>query len=192
MVSTKPPTNTLPLGVSEDYHTLPLSPLFHIWGVPVVATPRAWLNVVGIIPPMIIMTIILAPGVGLPERIALTAFWVLLFELTSFTHSIGHIIGGKIAGAPMDRLVVTRSRHVNVYEGDQEQYPPRVHLLRASGGPVANLVLALVAGLMWIVGGYSPSLLLLVLMNLAFGIGAFAPIPSVDGEVIWRYAFRRT
>jgi hypothetical protein len=192
MLSTKSPVkNKLPLGVSEDYHNLPLTPLFNILGVPVVATPRAWLNAVGIVLPMIIMTVILVPGAGLVERIALTAFWVLLFELTSFTHSIGHIIGGKAAGSPMDKLVVTRSRHVNVYEGDQEQYPPRVHLSRALGGPLANLALALVAGLLLLISGYSPSLFLLFLMNLAFGVGAFAPVPSVDGEVIWRYAFKR-
>jgi hypothetical protein len=184
-------SHTLPLGVVEDYHTLPLTPMFKLLGVPVLATPRAWTNPIGMILPMLVMTAILAPGVGLLERIVVTAFWVLLFEFTSFTHSIGHIIGGKLAGGVMDRLVVTSTRQVNVYDGDQDRYPARVHITRALGGPVGNLVVGLLASLAIAMAGYTPSLFLLAVMNLVFGAGAFAPIPSVDGEVLARYLFKK-
>jgi hypothetical protein len=181
------PPPTLPLLVFEDYFTLPLTPIGSLLDIPVVATPKAWLNPVLMAAPMLIATFILAPQIGLLDRIALTAFWALLGLGTSFVHSIGHIIGGKLAGAPMDRLVVTMTRQPNVYDGDQAHYPARVHVLRAAGGPAANLVVGLAAGLLLLVAGYTPTLLVIAGLNIGFALGALAPVPSVDGEILARY-----
>lgn len=173
--------------VIEDYYTLPLRPIGKLFGIPVVATPHAWLNPFLLAGPAFIATFILVPDADLAGRVALTALWALLGLLMSFIHSIGHILSGKLAGAPMDKLVVTMTRQPNVYEGDQDHYPPRVHILRAIGGPALNLIVGAAAIIVLLVAGYSPTLFVFAGMNLAFGLGALAPVPSVDGEVLARY-----
>lgn len=184
-------TESLPLMVNEDYHTIPLTNLITVWGVPILATPKAWMSVVSLAPLMLIATVFFIPNATFLERVVATVVWTLLFFVTSCLHSFGHIVGGKLAGSPMNRLIITSTRHVNIYDGDQDSYPPRVHLLRAGGGPVMNILIGLLTTAIIIVGTSTPALLLFALMNLAFGFGALAPIPSVDGEVIARYLFRR-
>jgi Zn-dependent protease len=85
----------------------------------------------------------------------------------------------------MDELLVTMTRDVNLYYGDQSRFPPWVHLARSIGGPAANLA---AAGLLFALAPGSPDALLsqLAEMNLYFGLITLLPLPSVDGEEIWR------
>jgi Zn-dependent protease len=180
----------LPLFVFEDYQTLPLKPLYRLLGIPVLATPRAWTNALMMIPVALVLSLLLSRSASIFTHILQTVLWVLAFELTVFVHSIGHILSGKVAHAPMDRLVVTSTRQVTVYDGEQSGYAPTVHVLRALGGPVANIVVGILALIGALIFRSSPTFLVLALFNLAFGFGAALPIPSVDGEVIARYLFR--
>jgi len=181
----------LPLGVFEDYRRLPLRKLFDLFGVPVLSTPRAWINPLPLVPVMLLATFLLASRAYIIERILLTILWTALFELTSFIHSAGHILAGRAVNAPMDRLVVTSSRQVNVYDGDQSRYPARVHVTRALGGPLANIAVGLVMALLLLFGGYSPTFLVFMLLNFAFGFGSLAPVRSLDGEVLMYYLTRQ-
>jgi Zn-dependent protease len=108
-------------------------------------------------------------------------------------HALGHIVGGKLVSSPMDELLLTATRGVNIYHGDQNALPGRVHLGRSLGGPAMNLLaglglLALTPG-----AGAGPGEALLarvMAVNLFMGVGSFLPIPSVDGAVIWREVVR--
>ncbi len=182
--------NKLPLLVFEDYQTLPLKPLFRLLDIPVVATERAWTNALMLIPVMLVLSLVFTRSASVFMHILQTALWVLAFELTAFIHSFGHMISGKLAGAPMDRLVVTSTRQITVYDGDQSGYSPAVHVIRALGGPVANIAVAILALLGLLIVRSSPTIAVFAVLNLAFGFGAALPIPSVDGEVIARYVFR--
>jgi len=104
-------------------------------------------------------------------------------------HSVGHIIGGKLVGHPMDANLVTATRQINIYRGHQGHLPRRVHLGRALGGPVMNLLVGIIA---LIVGQAVEGQLIdaFGIINLVFAVLAFAPIPTVDGEVIWRELLR--
>jgi hypothetical protein len=187
------PNSQLPLLVIEDYSNLPLTRLGAILGVPVRVTSKAWMSAFAGVLPMFVATILFAPNAGLAERIALIVVWVLLFVVTSFTHSIGHIVSGQRVGAGMDELIVTNTRHVNIYHGDQSKFPARVHITRAIGGPLANILVGLVSGILWWVSGANnPTLLVVSLMNLAFGFGSLAPLPSVDGGVIVEHLSKRS
>jgi Zn-dependent protease len=68
-----------------------------------------------------------------------------------------------------------------------------VHLVRSLGGPVFNLI---VAGLLSVLpvgvapGFWSALVVSLISTNRFFGFGGFLPLPSVDGEVIWRELLR--
>ncbi len=72
-------------------------------------------------------------------------------------------------------------------------YPGYVHLGRALGGPLLNLIVAglFYAGLPLLPSGIGYDIAArLVSVNLFFGLGALLPLPSVDGEVIWRELLR--
>jgi hypothetical protein len=93
----------------------------------------------------------------------------------------------------MDDLLITATRGINLYHGDQSLIPGHVHLVRSLGGPIFNLF---VAGLCSIFaslvspGFWTDLLASLISTNLFFGLGGFLPLPSVDGEVIWRELLR--
>jgi hypothetical protein len=114
-------------------------------------------------------------------------------EVATVVHVLGHIFGGKLVHSPMDQLLVTATRDVNVYHGDQNVFPGHVHMARAIGGPILNLLVAwlCLAGGEKIATGFGADLLgMLASVNLFFGWGGFLPLPSVDGIVIWREILR--
>jgi Zn-dependent protease len=93
----------------------------------------------------------------------------------------------------MDELLITATRDVNLYHGDQSLVRSHVHLVRSLGGPIFNLIFAGVCSLFApsIGPGFWSNLLAsLISTNLFFGFGGFLPLPSVDGEVIWRELLR--
>jgi Zn-dependent protease len=93
----------------------------------------------------------------------------------------------------MDELLITTTRDVNLYHGDQGIYPGYVHLVRSLGGPVFNLLIAGMGYLVTPMAGHSFGSALIasiISTNLFFGLGSFLPIPSIDGEVIWREILR--
>jgi hypothetical protein len=93
----------------------------------------------------------------------------------------------------MDELLLTATRGVNIYLGNQEALPGFVHLGRALGGPVLNLLTYAVSfRLQTYLGfGFTADLLASIASTSLFmGVGGFAPLPSVDGQVIWREVFR--
>ena len=174
-------------GVVEESEAARRIRLGRLWGVPVVATPWAWLSPVLVAGLALLLTL---PRRGLSPRQRLTATLAITSagQLANLVHAAGHVAAGRLVGAPMDELLLTGTRIVNIYHGDQAAYPPPVHLARALGGPVANLLLAALTA--WLVrqtgddrfGVARP----LVAVSLVAGLGALLPLPSVDGEVIWR------
>lgn len=130
-------------------------------------------------------TFIFMPFADIVTRVLYGVLFGILLIVTNALHSIGHIIGGKMVNAPMDELLVTASRHVNIYLNDPLDLPSRVHLGRALGGPVLNIGVGLIVFLVALIIG-SAGLLFFSIANLGYGIGALIPARSLDGEVIWR------
>ncbi len=174
-----------PLLVQEDIETTPRMHLFTFLDIPWNVTPLAW----RVIPMNLIAgflgTFIFMPFVDIGTRLIYGVLFGILLIATNSIHSIGHIIGGKFVGAPMDELLITASRQVNIYRNDPFDLPSRVHLGRALGGPVLNTTIGVIL-LIVALGIGSAGLMFFGVANLAFGIGALAPFPSLDGEVIWR------
>jgi hypothetical protein len=93
----------------------------------------------------------------------------------------------------MDELLFTATRGINLYSGDQSRYPGRVHLGRALGGPLLNLVwAALMFACVPLFGsGFLADLVAsFASTGLFIGTGSFLPLPSLDGWVIWREVLR--
>lgn len=115
-------------------------------------------------------------------------------QVANLVHAAGHVVGGRLVGAPMDELLLTGTRIATIYRGEQAGLPPRVHLGRALGGPAANLALALLLTLpaaLLPAGRGREIVRLLLNQTLLAGLGALLPLPSVDGEVVWREVRRQ-
>lgn len=114
-----------------------------------------------------------------------SAKYAALMTLTTNLHSIGHILSGKAVSAPMDELIVTATRHVNHYAGPQEQVPRTAHIARAAGGPLMNIIVALLVLAIFRQRGNSPQWLAdFALFNAVWGLGSLAPVESLDGASI--------
>jgi len=182
----------LKFGWIENLDTVRHIPLGTFRGIRVSITPLIWAS------PLVffglgILQNFLQPNLSVITVLYLALVYLIGVEITTLFHAFGHILGGKLVGSPMDELLLTATRGVNIYHGDQSRIPSRVHLGRALGGPVFNLLAAAVIYLMLPYVGRSFWLDLLVSLaatNLFFGVGGLLPLPSVDGEVIWREVLR--
>lgn len=179
-------------GFVENLDTVRHIPLGEFWGVRVTVTPLIWLN------PLLFLGLYLFlhwsdfASDKFPFFSA-AILSVVAIDLTTLIHAFGHILGGKLVRSPMDELLLTATRGVNIYQGEQSRLPSSIHLGRALGGPILNLLIgiplyALLATLPR--GGMYDLVLALASTNLFFGLGALLPLPSVDGQVIWREIFR--
>ncbi len=185
-------TTILKNGIIEDVDTVKRIPLGQFWGVRLSITPLTWLS------PFIYFSLhfllnLINTQPGMAERLYQAMIFTLALEITTAIHAFGHILSGKIVHSPMDELVIASTRDVNLYHGDQSLVPGSVHLIRSLGGPILNLLAAAVFYALTpiISGGFWSALLTSLLsVNLFFGLGSFLPIPSVDGEVIWRELLR--
>jgi Zn-dependent protease len=192
-------SNRIPLhkyllyGWLENLDTVRHIPLGRFWNIPVSITPLIWAS------PLVFLTIGIlqnfrAPGVVNAFDVAYLALVYLVgVEITTLFHAFGHILGGKLVGSPMDELLLTATRGVNIYHGDQTHLPSRIHLGRALGGPLFNLLVAAVLYLIlpYMERGIPFDLITsLASTNLFFGVFSFLPLPSVDGQVIWREIIR--
>lgn len=177
--------STTIVGASDKPPGLSLGRLL---GVPVRATPDAYWHIPLSFGAGLLLALV-QPGLTGRARLMACLHFGLAGLLSNLLHASGHIVGGHIVGAPMDELLITPTRWINRYQGDQSGYSSAVHLGRASGGPIANILTALVLIALsrrlpappGRTGGER-----LLWSNLIFGLGSLAPVPSVDGEVIWR------
>lgn len=161
--------------------------LFRLFGITWAATRYAWLG------PLFwcAMGILIALAEQRPPGDSFTVGvgYGLLLYASNVLHTVGHIVFGRLAKAPMAVNVLTSTRDVNVYVQPGASAPPGRRMLRALGGPLANVLGGLAA--------FAPSwifatrwLSMFGYFNLAIGFWTLAPIPSLDGWVIWRTVFR--
>lgn len=185
-------SRALRYGIVEDLETVRRIPLGTLWGVRVTATPIAWLSPLLFFALRMLMNLVTMRGT-MAARLKEAALFSLATQITNPAHAFGHILSGTLAGSPMDELLITATRDVNIYHGDQDAVAGQVHLARALGGPLMNLA---VAGLCSrLLRALRPGLGADVIAQLAatnhfYGLGGLLPLPSVDGWVIWREVFR--
>jgi len=185
-------TKILKYGILEDIDTVRRIPVGRLWGVNLLITPVTWVGPVFFFSLHFALNLLkYAPTVV--DRFYQSVIFTIAVEITTIFHAFGHILSGKIVNSAMDELLITTTRDVNLYHGDQSLVPGHVHLVRSLGGPVLNLLVA--GGCIFFSritpeGFLSDVLASLISTNLFFGIGSFVPLRSVDGEVIWREILR--
>ena len=174
--------------ILEDLDTVRKIRIGSFWNVSLLITPLTWLS------PFVFFGLhfllnLLGTRLTLNERLFQSIYFVIAVELTTAIHAFGHILSGKLVHSAMDELLITATRDVNLYHGDQSKVPGYVHLVRSLGGPLINVLVGVVCIL--IAPSISPGFWTgvnnsMVSTNLFFGLGGLLPVPSVDGQVIWR------
>ena len=182
----------LKYGILEDIDTVRRIPIGRFWDVNLLITPVTWLG------PFVFFGLhmslnLLRSDLSVNDRLYQALLFVIAVEITTVLHAFGHILSGKLVHSAMDELLITATRDVNLYHGDQRLVPGHVHLARSLGGPIFNLFIAGLCSLF--ASSFQPGLgsdlfASLISTNLFFGFGGFLPLPSVDGEVIWRELLR--
>ncbi|MBI2330995.1 MAG: hypothetical protein HYU84_02270 [Chloroflexi bacterium] len=175
-------------GIIENLETTRRIRIGQFWNVSLLITPWTWLG------PFVFFGLhfllnLLDTRLALNERLFHSIYFVLAVEVTTALHAFGHILSGKLIHSAMDELLITATRDVNVYHGDQSQIPGYVHLIRSLGGPIFNIIVGIFCIFIakWIPSGFWTGVnTSMISTNFFFGLGGLLPIPSVDGEVIWR------
>lgn len=174
-----------PLGVFEPIDRRHRETKFAVLGVPVSFTRGAMLSWPMMLLPALPIAWWEKRGDGRGAILARAAQLATIFLSSNVVHSLGHILGGKLVDQPMDELIITATRQVNRYEGEQEHLPPTTHLARAAGGATANGLVGLVAGGLWLaLGGQHALLRHLATSNVGSALLALLPVDSVDGKEI--------
>lgn len=179
-------------GIIENLDTVRRIPIGRFWGVTLLVTPLTWLSPCVFFGLHILLNL-LNDQLSLADRLCEAFLFTIAVEITTALHAFGHILSGKLVHSAMDALLITATRDVNLYYGDQRHIPSQVHLARALGGPLCNLFVAgMCAALAVIITAdfWSALVSSLIATNLFFGFGGLLPLPSVDGEVIWRELLR--
>jgi hypothetical protein len=122
-------------------------------------------------------------------RILIGAVYGVLLYVSNVLHTFGHITLARLVKAPMVVNVLTSTRDVNVYAQPGGSAPRTARMVRALGGPIANL---LGGGVALAVSQFvsAPWLWMLGWFNVAVGVWTLAPVPSLDGWVLWGSVFR--
>ncbi|HSB02672.1 MAG TPA: hypothetical protein VLE49_18620 [Anaerolineales bacterium] len=177
---------------SQDQENLSLPKgtlLYRFNGVPVVAQPDFW-------PVPILLTGVLVWVAGLrkPERswlqrlrVALLAMPVALFA--EIGHAMAHTISARLAGAPMDEILLSSGMPRTLYENNA--VPPRTHIQRSLGGPIFSLV-GFTLSLLWRCMSPAGSLSRDLADASLFGhsvilLGSLTPLPMIDGGTILKW-----
>jgi Zn-dependent protease len=178
----------LKYGILEDIDSVKRIPIGRFWNITLLITPITWLSPFVFFALHFILNLV-NYRLGFAERLVQALSFTIAVEVATAIHTFGHILSGKLIRSSMDELLITATRDVNLYHGDQNLVPGYVHLVRSLGGPILNI---LAAGVFYTFASAPNHSFLngliasLISTNLFIGLGSFLPLPSVDGSVIWR------
>jgi hypothetical protein len=121
----------------------------------------------------------------------------VLHWLSEIAHHLGHAVAARRTGYPMSgiRLGFLGVLASSVYPRNEPELPPALHIQRALGGPLASLLIGLVAGALALAlrssGGLAWWLALFVCVEniVVFGLQVFVPLGFNDASTVlhwWR------
>jgi Zn-dependent protease len=179
-------------GIIEDIDTVRRIRIGQFWGVDILITSLKWFGPIFFFSLHFLLNLF-NRQLDLADRFYQSMIFAIAIEITTVFHAFGHILSGKMVNSAMNELLITTTRDVNLYHGDQSGISGKVHLVRSLGGPLFNLFMAGVCYALLSLfnqGFWFALFSSLISVNLFFGLGGLLPIPTVDGEVIWREVIR--
>jgi Zn-dependent protease len=131
-------------------------------------------------------------GYGTLQRIAVGTGYGALLWVTGVVHTLGHVAAARVAGTPMDAVVLTSTRDVDVYRGAKRSVPERVRVVRSMGGPLANAAVGAAALAVGVpMDGAAGWLRTFGVVNVCIAVWTLMPVPTMDGWIVWRWVFSR-
>ena len=110
---------------------------------------------------------------------------------SEIVHHLGHAWAARRTGYPMAGIQMWGVFGASIYPSDEPVLPPATHIRRALGGPLASLLLTLIAGAVTLLlsAGLARWLgLFWFLDNLfVFTLQVFLPLGFNDGATIWHW-----
>ena len=122
---------------------------------------------------------------------------VLLHWASDIVHQLGHARAARATGHPMIGIRLWWVLSASIYPSDEGSLPAAVHIRRALGGPVASLLLAVIAGVIALAlrplgGAYWWVALFFFLDNLlVLTLGALVPLGFTDGSTLLHWWGKR-
>lgn len=187
MAATKEPPS-LPTGESQNTQRQ-AEAVFTVWGTAVRVKPAILANMAGLWGLLAWLA-----GRGHPERpwplrLLVGLLATIAMMVADLGHAMAHIISARYAGAPMDEILISEGMPRTLYY--HNDVPPRVHRLRALGGPIYSAVGLAISCLL---RGIAPrdSLVREVAGWSCLGHGfilggSLAPLPIVDGGTMLKW-----
>jgi hypothetical protein len=114
----------------------------------------------------------------------------VLHWASDIVHQLGHARAARKAGHPMIGIQLWWVLSASIYPRDEGSLPASVHIRRALGGPVASLLLTVIAALIALalrpLGGVSWWVALFFFLDnlLVLTLGAFVPLGFTDGSTL--------
>lgn len=163
--------------------------LFTVWGTPVKVHPGILANLAALWGSLSWWAGRRQPARSWPVRLGLGFLETLVLLVADVGHAMAHIVSARVAGAPMDEIVISSGMPRTLYHDND--VPPRVHRLRALGGPVFS-GLGLLASLLLraLTPPGSASHEVAGASCLGHGsilLGSLAPLPMVDGGCLIKW-----
>jgi len=164
--------------------SIPYRVLLTVLGIPFTVNAQSW----QFVPPKLVIGIIVAliakTGSSVFERVGWGIVYGLLLVTLLCLHILGHILASKMTSPPMSEARITPVLIQTLYPDDANTLG-WAHLIRSLGGPIMTILLGLISLAAWTMLG-NHLLLFFALANFAIALIVLLPLPSVDGEVIWR------
>jgi hypothetical protein len=163
--------------------------LFTVWDTPVKVHPGIMANLAALWGLLVWWAGRRQPERPWPLRIALGFLETLVLLSADVGHAMAHIVSARFAGAPMDEIVVSSGMPRTLY--CDNDVLPRVHRLRALGGPIYSalgLLLSLVLRALSPRGTAMREITDASCLGHGFILlGSLAPLPFVDGGCLVKW-----
>jgi hypothetical protein len=151
-----------------------------------------WSAIVGSILLWVLLSGIAALGLSVSPGAAVVGglVAVLLHWASDIFHQLGHARAARATGHPMIGIRLWWVLSASIYPSEEGSLPAAVHIRRALGGPVASLLLTVIAAVIVLTfrplgGVYWWVALFFFLDNLlVLTLGAFVPLGFTDGSTL--------
>jgi hypothetical protein len=165
------------------------APLAVVNRVDLIVEPSFWISPTGIWAGLIWLARRRHPDLNWARSTLVGGLGTVILIGSDVGHALAHTISARLAGAPMDRIVFSLGMPRTLYDNDN--VPPRAHIIRSTGGPVFNAI-GLGLSLLWRAATIPKTpahdlALLACSVNGALCFVSLVPLPNIDGGVLLKW-----
>ncbi len=140
---------------------------------------------------------VVALNLSWPEAIVGSLIAALLHMASEIAHQLGHAWAAAQTGYPMTGIRLWGVLSTSVYPPDEPPLPAATHIRRALGGPLASLLVSVLAGVILFAlrdqAGLARWIALFFFLDnlLTFTLGSFLPLGFTDGSTLLYWLGKR-